>query len=66
MHWREQIFEYMNVKRRRRKYQLKGHWVLIEIEDNQFKKHWNALMIPTFILGERKAKFKEQIYEVNA
>ena len=60
----------MNVKRRRRKYQLKGYRVLIEIEDDQSRKHLECFyylhslgchllgshlfMIPNFILGERK------------
>ena len=61
---------YMNVKQRSRKYQVKGHRVLIETEDDQSRKllecfyylhslgchllAFHLFMIPTFILGERK------------
>ena len=56
-------------KKKRKKYQFKGHIVLIKIEDDQSRKHLehsyylhnldchllasHLLMIPTFILGER-------------
>ena len=73
----------MNVKKRRKKYQFKVHIVLIKIEDDQSRKHSehsyylynldchllasHLLMIPTFILGERKGLLpSDNVIEKNA